>query len=133
MKIVIIDDEQKPRRVLENILVELFPDFSDINHAANLLEGVEVIKKNKPDIVFLDIEMPEHSGLELFKFESLDTSFLPPLTSFNSPLEIFFEDTEGAGLGRNNAAKDFCVILQFISRDYEIMHDNARSKNSAEH
>jgi two-component system LytT family response regulator len=68
MKIVIIDDEQKPRRVLENILVELFPDFSNIQHASNLLEGVAIIKSHKPDIVFLDIEMPEHSGLELFKF-----------------------------------------------------------------
>lgn len=73
MKIVIIDDEQKPRRVLENILVELFPQFTHVEQASNLVEGVKIIQKIKPQIVFLDIEMPEHSGLELFKFIDVDS------------------------------------------------------------
>jgi len=68
MKAVIIDDEPKARRLLEVLLIENFSQFSELFLAQDLIEGVELIKKHEPQLVFLDIEMPEYSGIELFNF-----------------------------------------------------------------
>jgi len=62
---VIIDDE--PDAIF--VLVDLLNNFSNIKivgTALNLRNGVELIKQCRPDIVFLDINMPGHNGLEIF-------------------------------------------------------------------
>lgn len=68
MKVVIIDDEPKARKLLEILIEENCPKITQCFTAEDLLSGVEIIKKQQPKIVFLDIEMPEHSGLEIFDF-----------------------------------------------------------------
>ncbi|PQJ76322.1 LytR/AlgR family response regulator transcription factor [Polaribacter glomeratus] len=68
MKALIIDDEKKARQVLHILVEENCPKITQILEADNLLSGVELIKKESPNIVFLDIEMPEHSGLEILNF-----------------------------------------------------------------
>ena len=70
MKAVIIDDESKARDVLKLILQEYCPQIKDVFLAKNLLEGVDIIKSIQPQVVFLDIEMPNHSGLEIADFLS---------------------------------------------------------------
>ena len=55
--------------LLFNILIEEnCPKISQIYQAEDLLTGVYIITKEQPSIVFLDIEMPEHSGLEILNF-----------------------------------------------------------------
>ena len=68
MKALIIDDEKKARQVLRILIEENCPKITEIFEAEDLLSGVELIKKEAPSIVFLDIEMPEHSGLEILNF-----------------------------------------------------------------
>lgn len=68
MKAVVIDDEAKARSLMQTLISEECTEIKEIFEAQNLLEGVAIIKSKKPDIVFLDIEMPEHSGLEIFDF-----------------------------------------------------------------
>lgn len=68
MKAIIIDDERKARNVLRILIEENCPKITKILEAENLLDGVDLIKKEEPSIVFLDIEMPEHSGLEILNF-----------------------------------------------------------------
>jgi len=68
MKAIIIDDERKARNVLRILVEENCPKITQIFEAENLLDGVALIKKEEPSIVFLDIEMPEHSGLEILNF-----------------------------------------------------------------
>ncbi|MBN2166952.1 MAG: response regulator transcription factor [Marinilabiliaceae bacterium] len=73
LKSIIIDDEVAAQRSLSKILEIYLPD-KIINEgvAGNLREGIALIKKLKPDVVFLDIEMPEQSGLELFDYVEID-------------------------------------------------------------
>ena len=73
MKAIIIDDERKARNVLRILIEENCHKITEIIEAVNLIEGVDLIKKEKPNIVFLDIEMPEHSGLEILDFFDKDT------------------------------------------------------------
>lgn len=68
MKVVIIDDEKKARSVLQILLQENCPQVMDIFTAENLLEGVAMIQEHRPQLVFLDVEMPEYSGLEIGNF-----------------------------------------------------------------
>ncbi|QTE23167.1 LytR/AlgR family response regulator transcription factor [Polaribacter cellanae] len=68
MKILIIDDESRARNVLANLLQEECTGINTILEASNLVEGVELIKNTAPQIVFLDIEMPQNSGLEILDF-----------------------------------------------------------------
>lgn len=73
MNIVIIDDEPKARLLLETLVKENCPKITQVFTAEDLLSGIEIIKEKKPKIVFLDIEMPEHSGLEILDFIDTDT------------------------------------------------------------
>lgn len=72
MKAIIIDDERKARSVLRVLVEENCPKITEIFEAEDLLTGVAKIKEEEPNIVFLDIEMPEHSGLEILNFIEKD-------------------------------------------------------------
>jgi two-component system LytT family response regulator len=62
---VIIDDEPKNIKVLKNMLEEFCPRVHLIGKATNSNEGKELIQQKKPDLVFLDIEMPYGNGFDL--------------------------------------------------------------------
>lgn len=65
---IIIDDESKARTALQAVIEQYCPDVQILEQCADLASGVKAIKKFKPRLVFLDIEMPGHSGLELLDF-----------------------------------------------------------------
>ena len=65
---IIIDDEKRARLNLELLIEEYCSNVQVIASCENLPEGVKAIRKHKPDLVLLDIEMPGHSGLELLDF-----------------------------------------------------------------
>lgn len=72
MKAIIIDDEPQARKLLKNLLKEFLPEVDLIADCEDLPNGVKAIRKLKPDLVLLDIEMPGHSGLELLEFFNED-------------------------------------------------------------
>lgn len=65
---IIIDDEPKARKLLQAIIEEYCPELSLSAQCEDLPSGIKAIKKYKPELIFLDIEMPGHSGLELMDF-----------------------------------------------------------------
>ncbi|SRR6266496_1744998 len=67
IKAIIIDDEMHCRKTLGILLKEYCPDVQVIEQCDNGEAGVEAIKKGKPDLVFLDIEMPRMNGLEVLE------------------------------------------------------------------
>jgi two-component system, LytTR family, response regulator len=72
IKSIIIDDEPKARKLLSTILHDYCSDVEVLAECEDLPNGIKAIKKHKPDLVFLDIEMPGHSGLELLDFFNED-------------------------------------------------------------
>ncbi|MFZ4538065.1 two-component system response regulator BtsR [Propionivibrio sp.] len=61
---LIIDDEAPSREELKALLAEA-PDVEVVGECANAIEGLSAIHRLRPDVVFLDIQMPRVSGLEM--------------------------------------------------------------------
>lgn len=68
LKAIIIDDEERARNTLSSLLVEYCKGVEVVGQCANVPDGVLAINKHRPDVVFLDIEMPEYNGFELTGF-----------------------------------------------------------------
>ncbi|MDQ6472599.1 LytTR family DNA-binding domain-containing protein [Flavobacterium sp. LHD-80] len=69
IKVIIVDDERLSREELKQAL-KSYEDFSIIGEAENADDAKDLIETKRPDLIFLDIEMPEKSGFDLL--ESLD-------------------------------------------------------------
>jgi len=65
-KSVIIDDERLAREELKSVLKE-YGEIEVVGEAQNAEEGIELIKKVDPDLIFLDVNMPEASGFDMLK------------------------------------------------------------------
>ncbi|WP_420384759.1 LytR/AlgR family response regulator transcription factor [Roseivirga sp.] len=70
MKALIVDDERLARKELTNLLQE-FQEIEIVGEAVNAEDAEEKINSLKPDLLFLDIQMPGKTGFELL--ESLDS------------------------------------------------------------
>lgn len=67
-KAIIIDDEMAARVLLNGMLEVAIPELEVVALCENLAEGIKAIRKHNPDLVYLDIEMPGNSGLDLLDF-----------------------------------------------------------------
>src|SRR5689334_10721364 len=67
IKTLIVEDEQKSREMLAGLVEKHCPELSVAGLASNVREGVEMIRTIKPDLVFLDISMPDGSGFDLLE------------------------------------------------------------------
>lgn len=79
IKSVIIDDEKTSRQVLSDMLEKYCPDTIVLGEASGCDEGIELIQEVKPELVFLDIQMPDGNGftlLESFEKPSFDVIFV---------------------------------------------------------
>lgn len=65
---ILVDDEERARNVLSALLASHCPQINLMDQCKNVKEAVESIKTHQPDVVFLDIEMPEHAGYEIINF-----------------------------------------------------------------
>lgn len=68
LKAIIIDDEEHARMALAAQLNQRAPEIEIVAQCSNVPDGVLAINKNQPDIVFLDVEMPDYNGFELVEF-----------------------------------------------------------------
>ncbi|MGZ4048226.1 MAG: LytR/AlgR family response regulator transcription factor [Bacteroidia bacterium] len=66
MKAIIIDDERLARQELKNLLTP-YPEIEIVGEANNAETAIESIKQLKPDVIFLDIQMPGKNGFELLE------------------------------------------------------------------
>ncbi len=64
-KLLIVDDEAHIRMLIEQTLEELEDDGVDFFTAENGEQALEIIKKEKPQLVFLDVMMPKMNGMEV--------------------------------------------------------------------
>jgi two-component system LytT family response regulator len=81
IKTIIIDDERLAREGLKGLLKE-FSEIEIVGEAANVDEALELIDKLKPQLLFLDIQMPEKTGFDLLE-ELIETPIVIFTTAYN--------------------------------------------------
>jgi two-component system LytT family response regulator len=84
IKAVIIDDEMNAQNLLEKTLQLYFPNkFVIMEKCNSVASAVLAIKNHEPELVFLDIQMPEENGFELFKYFKVVNFEVIFTTAFN--------------------------------------------------
>jgi len=83
MKVVIIDDEQPARDIIK-LFLTFHKDIEIVGQAKNGFEGLKLISELKPDLIFLDIQMPKIDG-----FEMLELIENPPAVIFSTAYDEY--------------------------------------------
>ncbi len=65
MKVVIIDNDSEIIDGLKLMILKFCPEINELATANSIKSGIDVIAKNKPDLVFLDVELDEGTGMDL--------------------------------------------------------------------
>lgn len=77
MKFLIIDDEPNSRLFLQEVMLQYFKEWKLLGVCSGVNEGVEAIKRLRPDLVLLDIEIAEGSGFDVINaFEKPDFNII---------------------------------------------------------
>ena len=66
-KVLIIDDENRTRDLIAKMIDSFGFDVETIPEGESVESGINAIIKNKPDIVFLDIQMPDGTGFDVIR------------------------------------------------------------------
>jgi two-component system LytT family response regulator len=78
IRALVVDDESLARRNL-TVLLNRDPDIGSVAECASGLDAIQEIRKSKPDLVFLDVQMPECGGFDVLELLGND---LPPTIIF---------------------------------------------------
>ena len=73
IKVVLLDDEERALNRMD-ILLKHFPEVSILGNFQDADKAIDFVRSKKPDILFLDVEMPDKTGLEVA--EILGKSFV---------------------------------------------------------
>lgn len=68
IRAIIVDDEKSVRSALREIIQRSFTYIEIVAEAANIPETVREVHKHQPDLLFLDIDMPGYTGLQILEF-----------------------------------------------------------------
>lgn len=66
-KVLIIDDENRTRSLIAKMIDSFGFDVDTIPEGENVQSGIKAIEKHNPDIVFLDIQMPDGTGFDVIR------------------------------------------------------------------
>lgn len=73
MKCIIVDDDPLMVHILETLISEV--DFLDVaGTASNINEAIKILETNKVDLIFLDVEMPQITGIEFLRVFQLNNT-----------------------------------------------------------
>lgn len=78
LKVILVDDAPEALDFLKEALVEVAPKVNVLETASSVVEAVKSIQNNQPDLVFLDIDLPDGTGfdvLEMTQHLSFDVIF----------------------------------------------------------
>lgn len=71
LRVLIADDEMLARALVKEYL-QAHPDLMVVGEAENGLEALQIIEQQRPQLIFLDIQMPQLTGLEVLELSGVD-------------------------------------------------------------
>ncbi|BDD05563.1 LytR/AlgR family response regulator transcription factor [Aureibacter tunicatorum] len=115
-KTIIIDDERLAREEVKRALAD-YPEFIVTGEASNVNEALAQIEKERPDLIFLDIHMPEKSGFELLE----ELSIVPKVvftTAYNQYAVKAFEVNALDYIVKPLREERFAVTIEKVKADF---------------
>jgi len=113
-KVVLVDDDRELTTLLDNVLSKA---NYDVHTAANGEDGLQLVKKTKPDYVFLDIMMPNMDGYQVLKALKNDLATRDIPVTLLTALGLEEDIKKGISLGATNylvKPVKVKVLMQYI-------------------
>ena len=89
MKALIVEDEPRAGRVLENLLHTHFPGIEVIGMTASVKETVAWLGANKPDVIFMDVELADGNCFDIFDAVKVDARVIMTTAYDNYAVKAF--------------------------------------------
>ena len=128
IRTLIVDDEALARRRLTQLLRD-FPSVQIIGESADGIDAFEKIRTLEPDLVFLDVQMPECDGFGVL--QRLSTEHLPSIvftTAYDHHAVLAFEQNALDYLVKPITSTRFRTTLERVLRHFELKEENASAK-----
>lgn len=125
IRAIIVDDEVRSQNTLTQLLAEYCPQVKLVGTANDVLSGVKAINNHQPDLVFLDIEMPNYSGFQLIEYFDVLNFQIVFTTAYEHHAIRAFHTATGYLLKPINIDE----LIQAVERVEEIMIRKGSFKN----
>ncbi|HLA42316.1 MAG TPA: response regulator transcription factor [Aggregatilineales bacterium] len=124
IRILIVDDHMVVRRGIRSLLSN-YADFEIVGEAGDVATGSQQIQQLTPDVVLLDVRLPDESGLELLRqirHDQLETRVLI-LTSFDDEEYITTALRDGADgyILKSVSDEMLCGAIRAVYRDERVL------------
>lgn len=124
MTALLIDDEPAANVRLRDLLTTNHPDIHLLGEAGGVAEGLHKIEQHRPDLIFLDIEMPPSTGFELVR--ELPRDVRPEVVFVTSRKEHALQAFQCAALGYILKP----VKTEELAQTVELVRERIHHKNS---
>lgn len=129
IKIIIADDQILLRDSIKYIL-DSDEEFTVVDTAGNGKEAIELCKKHRPDVILMDIEMPEIDGVSATKIikENYPNTKVIILTTFENPdniLESFVANADGY-IVKNIEHEDLILSIKCVARGITVINESVK-------
>lgn len=131
IKILLVDDQRLIREGLKTLL-ELENDFKVVGEAKNGKDAVEQFRKLRPDVVLMDIRMPEMDGVQATQVIKMnyDSSKIIILTTFDED-EYVFEAIRAGAVGyllKDVSSEEIASAIRIVSQGGALLQPNVTKK-----
>ena len=89
MKALIVEDEPRAQRALENLLKANFPEVEVVGRTASVKETVDWLAGNRPDVIFMDVELADGTCFDIFAQTSVDAQVVMTTAYDNYAVKAF--------------------------------------------